>query len=75
MLQKRSNQELVMLLMIFPSRADELVEKLRTIDPLQAAREKIGNRKKKKKADPPRRLTKRRKYRLKHSDLYRKLWE
>lgn len=34
--------------MNYPSRADELVEKLRNINPLQAAREKIGNRKKKK---------------------------
>lgn len=61
--------------MTYPSRADELVERLRNIDPLQVAREKIGNRKKKKKADPPRRLSKRRMYRLKHPDLYRKLWE
>ncbi len=61
--------------MNYPSRADELVEKLRNINPLQAAREKIGNRKKQKKSDPPRRLSKRRMYRIKHPDLYRKWWE
>ena len=60
--------------MNYPSRADELVEKLRNINPLQAAREKIGNRKKKK-SDPPRRLSKRRMYQIKHPDLYRKWWE
>jgi len=61
--------------MNYPSRADELVEKLRNINPLQAAREKIGNWKKQKKSEPPRRLSKRRMYRIKHPDLYRKLWE
>ena len=49
-----------------------MVEQLRAIDPLQAARARL-QLPKKKKFDPPRRISCRRKYRLHHPDLFRKI--